>query len=92
MEEKSIILDLFNEGISFTERVYPQNRDYYSKVGIAERQLEKLKKELTAGQIEMLEDFLEIQNSHDAIYNEETFRLGVSLGVRLAAEAFVLGK
>lgn len=36
MEEKSIILDLFNEGMSFTERVYPKNREYYTKVGIAE--------------------------------------------------------
>ena len=42
MEEKSIILDLFNEGVSFTERVYPQNREYYSKVSMAERQMEKL--------------------------------------------------
>ena len=90
MEEKSMILDLFNEGMSFTERVYPKNREYYTKVGIAERRLEKLKNQLTAEQIELLEEFLEIENSHDAIYNEETFRLGVSLGVRLTAEAFVL--
>jgi len=54
--------------------------------------LEKLKKGLTAEQNELLEEFLEIQNSHDAIYNEETFRLGVSLGVRLTAEAFVLAE
>lgn len=92
MEEKSIILDLFNEGVSFTERVYPQNREYYSKVSMAEKQMEKLKKHLTTEQIEMLEDFLKIQNSHDTIYNEETFRLGVSLGIRLIAEAFVLGE
>ena len=92
MEEKSIILDLFNEGVSFTERVYPQNREYYSKVSMAERQMEKLKNHLTTEQIEMLEDFLEIQNSHDAIYNEETFRLGVSFGVRLTAESFILGE
>lgn len=52
--------------------------------------MEKLKNQLTAEQIELLEEFLEIENSHDAIYNEETFRLGVSLGVRLTAEAFVL--
>lgn len=71
MEEKLIILDLFNEGVSFTERVYPQNREYYSKVSMAERQMEKLKNHLTTEQIEMLEDFLEIQNSHDAIYNEK---------------------
>ena len=92
MEEKSIILDLFNEGVSFTERVYPQNRGYYSKVSMAERQMEKLKKHLTAERIEMLEDFLEIQNSNDAIYNEETYRLGVSLGVRLTAESFIFGE
>ena len=54
--------------------------------------MEKLKKHLTAERIEMLEDFLEIQNSNDAIYNEETFRLGVSLGVRLTAESFILGE
>lgn len=47
MEEKSIILDLFNEGVSFTERVDPQNREYYSKVSMAERQMEKLKNHLT---------------------------------------------
>ena len=92
MEEKSIILDLFNEGISFTERLYPKNREYYTKAGIAERRLEKLKSQLSAEQIKLLEEFLEIENSHGAIYNEETFRLGVSLGVRLTAEAFILGE
>lgn len=92
MEEKSIILELFNEGIIFTERIYPQSREYFSKVSMAEGQLEKLKKRLTDEEIEMLEDFLEIQNRQDAIYNEETFRLGVSLGVRLTAEAFILGE
>ena len=71
---------------------YPKNREYYSKISMAERQMEKLKSHLTAEQIEMLEDFLEIQNNHDAIYNEETFRLGVSLGVRLTAESFILGE
>lgn len=92
MEEKSIIMNLFNEGVSFTERVYLQNREYYSKVSMDERQMEKLKNHLTTEQIEMFEDFLEIQNSHDAIYNEETFRLGVSLGVRLTAKSFILGE
>lgn len=92
MEEKSIILELFNEGIIFTERIYPKNREYYSKVSMAEKQMEKLKKQLSDEQLEMLEDFLEIQNCQDAIYNEETFRMGVSLGVRLTAEAFILGE
>lgn len=92
MEEKSIILNLFNEGVSFIERVYSQKREYYSKVSMSERQIEKLKNHLTTEQIEMFEDFLEIQNSHDAIYNEETFRLGVSLGVRLTAKSFILGE
>ena len=55
MEEKSIILDLFNEGVSFTQRVYSQN-------------------------------------SHDTIYNEETFRLGISSGVILTADSFILGE
>ena len=57
---------------------------------MAERKLEELKRKLTSEQLKMLENFLEIQNSHDSIYNEETFRLGVSLGVRLTAEAFLL--
>lgn len=92
MGEKSIILDLFNEAVSFAERVYPQDREYHSQVSMTERQKEKLKKNLTTEQIEMLEDLLETQNSYDAIYNEETFRLGVSLGVRLTAEAFLLGE
>lgn len=92
MEEKSIILNLFNEGVSFIERVYSQKREYYSKVSMSERQIEKLKNHLTTEQIEMFEDFLEIQNIHDAIYNEETFRLGVSLGVRLTAKSFILGE
>ena len=90
MEEKSIILDLFNENVSFAERVQPKNTDYHSKAGMAERKLEELKRKLTSEQLKMLENFLEIQNSHDSIYNEETFRLGVSLGVRLTAEAFLL--
>ena len=40
MEEKSIILDLFNENVSFAERVHPKNTDYHSKAGMAERKLE----------------------------------------------------
>lgn len=90
MEEKSIILDLFNENVSFAERVHPKNKDYYSKAGMAEQKLEELKRKLTSEQLEVLESFLKIQNNHDSIYNEESFRLGVSLGVRLTAEAFLL--
>ena len=92
MGEKSIIPDLFNEAVSFALRVYPQDREYHSKVSMAERQKEKLKKNLSTEQIEMLENLLETQNSYDTIYNEEIFRLGVSLGVRLTAEAFLLGE
>ena len=80
MGEKSIISDLFNEAVSFADRVYPQDREYHSKVSMAERQKEKLKKNLSTEQIEMLENLLETQNSYDTIYNEEIFRLGVSLG------------
>ena len=47
MEEKSIILDLFNENVSFAERVHPKNTDYHSKAGMAERKLEELKRKLT---------------------------------------------
>lgn len=90
MEEKSIILDLFNENVSFAERVHPKNKDYHSKAGMAEQKLEELKRKLTSEQLEVLESFLKIQNNHDSIYNEESFRLGVSLGVRLTAEAFLL--
>ena len=92
MEKKSIILDLFNEGVSYMEILHPKNEEYYRKVHLAEKKRKHLEKLLTEVQLEAVEDFLEAENSHGSIYNEETFRLGVSVGVRLTAEAFLLGE
>ena len=46
MEEKSIILNLFNEGISFAERLSPKNSEYYSIVKREEQKLKALKDNL----------------------------------------------
>lgn len=90
MEEKSIILNLFNEGISFAERLSPKNSEYYSIVKLEEQKRKALKDNLNPEQLKPLEEFLVMRNRHDAMYNEEVFRQGVSLGIRLTAEAFVL--
>ena len=37
MEKKSIILDLFNEGVSYMEILHPKNEEYYRKVHLAEK-------------------------------------------------------
>lgn len=92
MEGKSIILDLFNEGISFAERLSPQNSEYHSIVSREEQKMKALKDKLNADQLKALEEFLVIKNRYDAIYNEETFRQGVAFGVKFTAEVFLLGE
>ena len=92
MEGKSIILDLFNEGISFAERLSPQNSEYHSIVSKEEQKMNALKDKLNADQLKALEEFLEIKNRYDAIYSEETFRQGVAFGVKFTAEVFLLGE
>ena len=92
MEGKSIILDLFNEGISFAERLSPQNSEYHSIVSKEEQKMNALKDKLNADQLKALEEFLEIKNKYDAIYSEETFRQGVVFGVKFTAEVFLLGE
>ena len=92
MEGKSIILDLFNEGISFAERLSPQNSEYHSIVSKEEQKMNALKDKLNADQLKALEEVLAIKNRYDAIYIEETFRQGVAFGVKFTAEVFLLGE
>lgn len=92
MEGKSIILDLFNEGISFAERLSPQNSEYHSIVSKEEQKMNALKDKLNAEQLKALEEFLAIKNRYDAIYIEETFRQGVAFGVKFTAEVCLLGE
>lgn len=92
MEEKSIILNLFNEGISFAERLSPQNSEYHSIVSKEEQKMNALKDKLNADQLKALEEVLAIKNRYDAIYIEETFRQGVAFGVKFTAEVFLLGE
>lgn len=92
MEGKSIILDLFNEGISFAERLSPQNSEYHSIVSKEEQKMNALKDKLNADQLKALEEFLAIKNRYDSIYIEETFRQGVAFGVKFTAEVFLLGE
>ena len=68
MEGKSIILDLFNEGISFAERLSPQNSEYHSIVSKEEQKMNALKDKLNTDQLKALEEFLAIKNRYDAIY------------------------
>lgn len=88
----SIIRELYEEAVSRAELIVPEGSEYMEA---CERRAEVealLRKALSEQQKALLENFIAAYRMVQKIEDEETYRQGVSLGVRITAEAFVSGR
>lgn len=86
--KESIIRELYEDSLSRSELIMPEGR-YQTCSERKEEAEQQLKETLSAPQRELFEKFLTAQHDVRSIEDEETYRQGVSLGVRITAEAFV---
>lgn len=87
--KESIIRELYEDAVSRAELIMPEGIRYQICCERKEEAEQQLKEALSAHQRELFEKFLAAQISVRNIEDEETYRQGVSLGVRITAEAFV---
>ena len=89
--KESIIRELYEDAVSRAELIMPEGIRYQTCCERKEEAEQQLKETLSAHQRELFEQFLAAQAYVRNIEDEETYRQGVSLGVRITAEAFVRG-
>lgn len=87
--KESIIRELYEDAVSRAELIMPEGIRYQICCERKEEAEQQLKETLSAHQRELFEQFLAAQASVRNIEDEENYRQGVSLGVRITAEAFV---
>ncbi len=87
--KESIIRELYEDAVSRAELIMPEGIRYQTCCERKEEAELQLKETLSAYQRELFEKFLIAQASVRNIEDEETYQQGVSLGVRITAEAFV---
>lgn len=88
--KESIIRELYEDAVSRAELIMPEGIRYQDCCERKEEAEQQLKETLSAHQRELFEKFLTAQYDVRNIEDEENYRQGVSLGVRITAEAFVL--
>ena len=88
--KESIIRELYEDSLSRSELIMPEGIRYQTCSERKEEAEQQLKETLSTHQKELFEKFLTAQASVRNIEDEENYRQGVSLGVRITAEAFVL--
>ena len=89
--KESIIRELYEDAVSRAELIMPEGIRYQTCCERKEEAEQQLKETLSVHQRELFEQFMTAQVSVRNIEDEETYRQGVSLGVRITAEAFVRG-
>ena len=87
--KESIIRELYEDAVSRAELIMPEGIWYQTCCERKEAAEQQFKETLSAHQRELFEKFLAAQASVRSIEDEENYRQGVSLGVRITAEAFV---
>ena len=87
--KESIIRELYEDAVSRAELIMPEGIRYQTCCERKEEAEQQLKETLSVHQKELFEKFLTAQHDVRSIEDEETYRQGVSLGVRITAEAFV---
>ena len=88
----SIICELYEEAVSRVELIVPEGSEYMEACERSVEAEELLRKALSEQQKVLLENFIAAYRMVQKIEDEETYRQGVSLGVRITAEAFVSKK
>lgn len=89
--EKTIISDLYAEGISRAELILPKGEEYQRCCGKRTEKEKKLMDNLSKEQQQLFDDFMCAYSEVGAHHDQENFRQGVALGIRITAEAFLLG-
>ncbi len=89
---KSIISELFSDTISRAELVRPTSDKYEEAIHKKEKAGGKFLQSLSDEQKILFDAFLEAYHAVLALDDEETFKHGVSLGVRITAESFLLSE
>lgn len=92
MKEESIINKIFSEGIIYSEIVGREDSDLNNLSTSKSDKEQALLKVLSVDQRKAFGEYEEASYKYDSYYNDQVFRQGVSLGVRLTAEAFLLEK
>ena len=87
--KESIIRELYEDAVSRAELIMPEGIRYQTCCERKEEAEQQLKETLSAHQREIFEKCLTEHASVLYIEYEENYRHGVSLGVRITAEAFV---
>lgn len=88
----SIIRELYEEAVSRAELIVPESSEYMEACERRTEAEEFLRKTLSEQQKVLLENFIVACRLVQKIEDEETYRQGVSLGVRITAESFVTSK
>lgn len=88
----SIICELYANAVSRAELIVPEGSEYMEACERRAEAEELLRKSLSEQQKALLENFIVVCRTAQKIEDEETYRQGVSLGVRITAEAFVSGR
>ena len=89
--KESIIRELYEDAVSRAELIMPEGIRYQTCCERKEEAEQQLKETLSVYQRELFEQFLPAPASVRSIEDEENYRQGVSLGVRITVEAFVRG-
>ena len=90
MKVESVILELYNDAVSRAELIAPKSREYIEALDKKSDAEKRLKDSLSESQIEDFEQFLSDFQKVQTIEEGEIYRSGVSLGVRLTAESFLM--
>lgn len=85
----SIICELYEEAVSRAELIVPEGSEYMEACERNAEAEELLRKSISEQQKVLLENFIVACRLVQKIEDEETYRQGVSLGVRITVEAFV---
>ena len=87
--KESIIRELYEDAVSRAELIMPEGSEYMEACERRAEAEELLRKALSEQQKALLENFIVACRLVQKIEDKETYRQGVSLGVRITAEAFV---
>lgn len=89
MNRKSIIEEMYVEATCRAELVKPKDEKYAEKTAEKNSREDKLYQSLNEEQQRLFEVFLESYQEVLMIHEKEVYRQGVSLGIKITAEAFL---
>lgn len=92
MKEKTMIEELYCEGILGAEKVFIKEETYGEYAKKKECLERNLRETFSAEQKDLFEKFLEMNVLTGCIEETATYRSGVAFGIKITAEAFLLQK